>query len=116
MSEELEVFERIKELKRCKCFYPLTEAELNTISKTFLQNEVLQRTNQSQLKTIDLVIEENHELLKYRLAVEAIKELILEDLVFDEKEQKINFSFGVSTLCIKIDDKAKYDFLKEVLL
>lgn len=49
-------------------------------------------------------------------ALEIIKELILEDLVFDDKEQKINFSFGISTLCIKIENKTKYDLLKEGLL
>lgn len=49
-------------------------------------------------------------------ALEIIKEVVLEDLVFDDKEQEINFSFGVSTLCIKIQDKEKYDLLKEVLL
>ena len=49
-------------------------------------------------------------------ALEIIKELILEDLAFNDKEQQIEYSFGCSTLCVKIRDKEQYNLLKEVLL
>ena len=115
MSKELEMLKRIKELKYDKCFYPLSETELNTISNALIDNETLKTINKCQLKTIDLYIEKNHKLLKYRQAIEIIKEKGIIVQFIKETDTVEQYNAGVFGTLINSLTKEEYDLLKEVL-
>lgn len=74
------------------------------------------------LKTLKIVVEDEFDLLpeldtieKALKALEIIKKIFLNDLVFDDEKQVIKFSSGFSIVYTKIKDKAEYKLLKEVL-
>ena len=110
MSEELSPLKALKNIRTLFIGSPINlSQQLNIIETALKEHELMKQIRITA--RFDLA-----QVNKEHKALEIIKELILEDLVFDDKEQAINFSFGISTLCIKIEDKNKYDLLKEVLL
>lgn len=112
MNKELQA---LKEIKRIYTWFQefvyaekIDEEDINLfniIEKGLKRKEELEELKRSFDRQIE----------KKLKAIEIIKELILKDLKFDDKKQTLSFMFGYLIFVKEIEDKTKYDLLKEEL-
>lgn len=128
MSKELEALEKIKNSRMIEQYKIVSSRFGNrftccTIDDIFSDEIKIIETALKRYDTLEFIavdIEQDNKALikennKLKRALEIIKELILNDLVFGGKEHSIKFSFGPYTLYTVIKDKTKFDLLKEIL-